>query len=153
MVTAAKPATTTTTLPATTTGYKPTPTGAQAANITEQYMREAPDIEAYKVGLMQAAQASAMPNLPGYAIAGMSQDQLDALASGRAGIGAYAPYLQGGAEALTTGTGTLGEAADVLRGADTRGQFAAAQEAYNLAAKPAAALGNLSNVAGLAARL
>ncbi|MFZ9438790.1 MAG: hypothetical protein ACO260_00665 [Hylemonella sp.] len=111
-------------------------------------MREAPDIEAYKVGLMQAAQASAMPNLPGYAIAGMSQDQLDALASGRAGIGAYAPYLQGGAEALTTGTGTLGEAADVLRGADTRGQFAAAQEAYNLAAKPAAALGNLSNVAG-----
>ena len=131
-----------------TTGYKPTTTGATAANITEQYMREAPDIEAYKVGLMQAAQASAMPKLPGYAIAGMSQDQLDALAAGRAGIGAYAPYLQGGAEALTTGTGTLGEAADVLRGADTRGQFEAAQNAYNLAAKPAAALGNLSNVAG-----
>ena len=111
-------------------------TGASASNITEQYVREAPDIEAYKLGLMQSAQrlASAPPNLPGYQIAGMSQDQLDAMGLGRQGIGAFAPYLQGGAQSLAAGTGTLGEAADVLRGSDTRGQFAPAQQAYNMAA-------------------
>ena len=123
-------------------------TGAPSTNITEQFVREAPDIEAYKLGLMQSAQKLAAPTLPAYQVAGMTDQQIAALQAGQAGIGAFAPYLQSGTKALTTGTNTLGEAADVLRGADTRGQFAAAQQAYNLAAKPAAALGDLSNVAG-----
>ena len=121
---------------------------APSTNVTEQYVREAPDIEAYKVGLMQSAKALPMPTLPAYQVAGMTDQQLAALQAGQQGIGAFAPYLQSGSRALTTGTNTLGEAADVLRGADTRGQFGAAQQAYNLAAQPAAALGNLSNVAG-----
>lgn len=123
-------------------------TGAPSSNITEQFVREAPDIEAYKLGLMQSAKALAAPTLPAYQVAGMTDQQIAALQAGQAGIGAFAPYLQSGSKALTTGTSTLGEAADVLRGADTRNQFQAAQEAYNLAAQPAAALGNLSNVAG-----
>ena len=59
-------------------------TGASASNITEQYVREAPDIEAYKLGLMKSAQAlgSSPPQLPAYQVAGMSQDQLDALGAG-----------------------------------------------------------------------
>jgi len=132
------------------TGYTPTATGAQAANITEQYVREAPDIEAYKVGLLKSAQAlgSAPPNLPDYKIAGMSQDQLDALGLARAGIGAYSPYLQGGAQSLTQGTRTMGEAADVLRGSDTRGQFGAAQQAMNMAANPAQQMGQYAQQAG-----
>mgnify|MGYP003331992298 FL=1 len=123
-------------------------TGAPSSNITEQFVREAPDIEAYKLGLMQSAKALAAPTLPAYQVAGMTDQQIAALQAGQAGIGAFAPYLQSGSKALTTGTNTLGEAADVLRGADTRNQFEAAQQAYNLAAQPAAALGNLSNVAG-----
>lgn len=123
-------------------------TGAPSSNITEQFVREAPDIEAYKLGLMQSAKALAAPTLPAYQVAGMTDQQIAALQAGQTGIGAFAPYLQSGSKALTTGTNTLGEAADVLRGADTRNQFQAAQEAYNLAAQPAAALGNLSNVAG-----
>ena len=123
-------------------------TGAPSSNITEQFVREAPDIEAYKLGLMQSAKALAAPTLPAYQVAGMTDQQIAALQAGQAGIGAFAPYLQSGSRALTTGTNTLGEAADVLRGADTRNQFQAAQQAYNLAAQPAAALGNLSNVAG-----
>lgn len=118
------------------------------AEITEQIVREAKPIEDLKLALMQSAQAQAAPVLPGYQIAGMTQDQVNALALGRQGIGAFAPYLQAGSGAVTAGTNTLAEAADVLRGADTRGQFTAAQQAYNQAAAPAAAIGNLSNVAG-----
>lgn len=123
-------------------------TGAPSSNISEQYVREAPEIEAYKLGLMKSAQALTAPELPAYQVAGMTPQQQFAIQQGLQGIGAYRPYLQGGAEALTVGTNTLGEAADVLRGADTRGQFGAAQQAYNLAAQPAAAIGNLANVAG-----
>lgn len=123
-------------------------TGAPAANISEQYVREAPDIEAYKLGLMQSAQALQMPNLPDYQVAGMTDQQKAAIQAGQSGIGAYLPYLQGAGNNITSAAGTLGEAADVLRGADTRGQFAAAQQAYNNAAGAASGIGALSNVAG-----
>ena len=117
-------------------------------SIQETVSREAKPIEDMRLALMQSAQNVARPTLPAYQVAGMEQNQIDALAAGRAGIGAYAPYLQTGAASVGRGANTLGEAADVLRGADTRGQFAAAQQMYNLAGQPAAALGNLSNVAG-----
>lgn len=119
-----------------------------ATETTEQIVREAPEIEALKIGLLRSAQALPAPTLPAYQIAGLSPQQVSALQAGQQGIGAYLPYLQQGATSLTAGTGTLAEAANVLRGADTRGQFAAAQQAYNLAAKPAAQIGALSNVAG-----
>ena len=109
-------------------------TGAASSNISEQYVREAPDIEAYKLGLMKAAQALPAPNLPDYQVAGMTPQQTAALQQGQAGIGAYLPYLQSGAGAVQTGVGTTGEAANVLRGADTRGQFAPAQQAMDYAA-------------------
>jgi len=88
-------------------------TGAPSSNITEQFVREAPDIEAYKLGLMQSAQKLAAPTLPAYQVAGMTDQQVAALQAGQAGIGAFAPYLRSGSTALTTGTNTLGEAADV----------------------------------------
>lgn len=119
-----------------------------ATETTEQIVREAPDIEAYKLGLLQSAKALSAPTLPAYQVAGLSDQQVAALRAGEQGIGSYLPYLGAGASALGGGTRTLGEAADVMRGADTRGQFAAAQQAYNLAAQPAAAIGNLANVAG-----
>jgi len=111
-----------------------TSTGAQASNISEQFVREAPDIEAYKVGLMQSAKALTAPTLPDYQVAALTDQQKEAIKQGQAGIGAYVPYLQGGAENVMSGAGTIGEAADVLRGADTRNQFQAAQNALNLAA-------------------
>ena len=121
-----------------------------ATEITEQIVREAPEIQAYKVGLLESAkrQAEAKVDLPAYQVAGFSQPQIDAISAGLEGIGAYQPYLASGTEALGFGMGTTAEAADVLRGADTRGQFEAAQQAYNLAAEPAASIGSLANVAG-----
>ena len=115
---------------------------------TTQYVREAPDIEAYKKNLMAAAAAMKPPTLAPYQVAGLTQDQKEAIAAGREGIGAFTPYLQSGYDALASSQTTLGEAADTLRGADTRDQFAAAQTAMNNAAVPAAAMGNLANAAG-----
>jgi len=123
-------------------------TGAPTANISEQFVREAPDIEAYKLGLMKSAQALQAPTLPDYQVAAMTDQQNAAITAGQQGIGAYVPYLQGGAENVMQGANTIGEAADVLRGADTRNQFSAAQNAYNQAAGAASGIGALSNVAG-----
>jgi hypothetical protein len=109
-------------------------TGAPSANISEQFVREAPDIEAYKVGLMQSAKALTAPTLPDYQIAGMAPQQTEAIKQGQAGIGAYQPFLTAGGQNVTQGAGTIGEAADVLRGSDTRNQFQAAQNAMNMAA-------------------
>lgn len=109
-------------------------TGAPSSNITEQYVREAPDIEAYKIGLMDSAKALAKPNLPDYQVAALQSAQTEAIKQGQAGIGAYQPYMTAGSGNVTAGATTLGEAADVLRGSDTRNQFEAAQNAMNLAA-------------------
>jgi hypothetical protein len=80
--------------------------------ITEQIVREAPDIEAIKIALLKDAQElSKTPvSLSNYQVAGLSDLQRVAMARGESGIGAYEPYIQ-------TGTGLLGEAADPTRAA------------------------------------
>lgn len=127
-----------------------------ANQVQETISREAEDIEQRKVGLMDSAKALAdVANLralqgeyltPDYEVAGMSPDQLAALQMGRQGIGAYQPFLTAGARDVTAGSRTLGEAADVLRGADTRGQFTAAQAAMNQAALPIQQMGRAADL-------
>jgi hypothetical protein len=117
-----------------------------ATTVQEQISREAPDIEERKVALMAAAKAQVDAAnaaaaqgrylTPDYKVQGMTRDQLDALQLGRQGIGAYQPYMTAAAQGTAAGARTLGEAADVLRGADTRAQFGAAQAAMNKAAVP-----------------
>ena len=119
-----------------------------ATETTEQIVREGPEVEAFKLNLMRAAAALNPPTLPEYQIAGFTPQQTAALEAGQQGIGAYAPYMQAGQQALGSATANTGEAADILRGADTRGQFAAAQQAFNQAAVPASQIGQLANVAG-----
>jgi hypothetical protein len=119
-----------------------------ATDTITQIARESPEVEAYKLNLMKAAANLQPPTLPQYQVAGMTTQQISALQAGQQGIGAYSPYLQAGQKALTAGTNTIGEAANVLRGSDTRGQFAAAQQAMNNAAVPASKIGQLANVAG-----
>jgi hypothetical protein len=87
------------------------------AEVTEQIVREAPEIEAYKLGLLKSAQGLTAPTLPAFQVAGLSEPQLAALTAGQRGIGAYTPYLQSGYGALTTGTGTLGQGIAALGGA------------------------------------
>jgi hypothetical protein len=128
-----------------------------ATEYQEQIVREAPDIEERKVGLMDSAKALADAAnqralygeylTPDYEVAGMSPDQLAALQMGRQGIGAYQPFMTAATQGVTAGSNTLGEAANVLRGADTRGQFTGAQAAMNQAAVP---IGQMSQSAQLA---
>lgn len=120
-----------------------------ATETTEQIVRESPEVEAYKLNMMKAAAALQPPTLPEYQIAGLTPQQTAALQAGQQGIGAYAPFMQAGQAALTAGTATTGEAADVLRGADTRNQFAAAQQAFNQAAMPVSQIGQIAGIAGL----
>lgn len=72
-----------------------------------QIIREAPEIEAYKLGLLSSAKtlAGTRLNLPAYNVAGMSADQISALRDARAGVGAYRPYLTGAETALTQAGG------------------------------------------------
>lgn len=117
---------------------------ADATSTTQtQIVQEAPEIQAYKQGLLQSAlaqvnaanQAAAQGNYltPGYQIAGMTQNQLDAIAAGQGGIGAYQPFLSAAAQQLAGGAGTTQQAIGTLTGADTRGQFDAAQRLADIA--------------------
>jgi hypothetical protein len=112
--------------------------------VQTQVVREAPEIEAFKRGLLESslAQVNAINQAasegryltPGYQIAGMSQNQLDAIAAGQAGIGAYQPFLTAAARQYAGGAGTTEQAARALVGADTRDQFQAAQRLADIAA-------------------
>ena len=80
------------------------------AEVTEQIVRESPQIEAYKLGLLQAAKEQiAKPlNVPAYQVAGMTPEQVSAAQLAQQGIGAYAPFLSQGAQAVQGGIGALG---------------------------------------------
>ena len=72
------------------------------ANSTQtQVVREAPEIEALKLGLMKSAQALPMADLPAYQVAGMSTAQQGAINRGLAGIGAYQPYMTQALQGMT----------------------------------------------------
>ena len=96
------------------------------AEVTEQIVRESPEVEAYKLNLMKAAGALQPPTLPQYQIASFTPQQTAALQAGQQGIGAYQPYMQAGQQ-------NLNQAQNVLQGADTRGMFEPAQQAVQQA--------------------
>jgi len=104
---------------------------------TQQIVREAPEIEAYKLDLLKQAKALALnegrtplaEQLPGYNVAGFAPAQQTAMnAAIGQGIGAFDPYLTSANQAVTQAYGTTGEAANYLRGSDTRDQYAQAQD-------------------------
>ena len=120
---------------------------------TAQIMQESPRIEEAKLRLMEEAErlAFGLPNkagvvaptlgsqLPAYQVAGFSPAQQAALAAAtQQGIGAFNPYMTNANRAVEAAYTTTGEAADVLRGADTRNQFFDAQAAMRQAGQAAA---------------
>ena len=66
------------------------------AEQSTQIVREAPEIEAYKLALLQSAKALADQGqtIPPYMVAEMSGLQIKATELAEAGIGGYQPYLQ-----------------------------------------------------------
>ena len=118
---------------------------AAEVSVQEQIVREAPEIEAQKLALLQsskaqvdatnAAAAKGQYLSPDYQIAGMSQNQQDAIAAGQQGIGAYQPYMTSATQQLANAQNTTGQGVTTLQGADTRGQFGTAQGLAGLAAQ------------------
>ena len=99
--------------------------------ITEQIIREAPEIEALKVGLIKSAKTlSEQPlGIPAYEAAGLSELQKQAMGLAGQGIGSYAPFLQAGQGALEAGIGSLGQAQQAAAGINLAPQFNVAQQA------------------------
>ena len=91
--------------------------------IQEQIIREAPEIEAIKLGLLQSGRklADQPIELPTQQVAGFAPLQTRAFteALGAQGIGAYLPGLTTGTAALGTGLATTGAALDPVAQART----------------------------------
>lgn len=119
-----------------------------------QIVREAPEIEAYKLGLLKSAQAQvAKPlALPAYESAGLQALQNQAVGTAQAygtkglGIGGYAPFLQGASGSLGAGTAALQAAGKGISGINVNPFFNAAQLGMTEAATAAGKLGQFSNV-------
>ena len=128
-----------------------------ANTVQESISREASDIEQRKVAMMDSAKALADATnanalsgkylTPNYKVAGMSDDQLNALDLGRQGIGAYQPYMQAATKQYGLAGNTVQQGVDTLLGADTRGQFTGAQAAMNRAAIPIEQMGQSAQLA------
>ena len=78
--------------------------------ITEQIVREAPDIEAYRLGLIESAKAlsDVKRTLPTQQVAGLPTDIQTAMTAGRAGVGAFQPYMAAAGTGLGAGAATAG---------------------------------------------
>jgi len=91
------------------------------ATVTETIYREAPDIEARKLGLLDSAKALADKGLtlPQQQVAALSslQQQAAARTGTEGGVGGYQNYLTTGAGTLGTSLGGLGSALETTAGA------------------------------------
>jgi hypothetical protein len=76
-----------------------------AEEISTQIVREAPEIEAYKLGLLQKAQGlyGTPLNLPAVQAAQLSATQGQAAALAGQGIGQWKPYMAAGTAGVTQG--------------------------------------------------
>jgi len=94
-----------------------------------QIMREAPEIEAYKLGLLQEAQRlyNDPMMLPAVEAAGLSPAEQQAMDLARQGIGSFEPYVQAGAQGLTQGMDLTQRGALAAGAIQTAPQFQAAQ--------------------------
>lgn len=98
--------------------------------ISTQIVREAPEIEAYKLGLIQEAQRlyNQPMFLPATEAAGLSGTELQAIDFAKQGIGAFEPYIQAGSQGLTQGMDLTQRGALAAGAIQTAPQYQAAQE-------------------------
>jgi len=103
---------------------------------TGQIVREAPEVEAYKLGLLQEGQRLYQQplNLPAVEAAGLSGTEQQAIDLAKQGVGSYEPYIQAGAQGVSQGMDLTQRGALAAGGIDTTGQFQAAQDMMGRAA-------------------
>ena len=95
-----------------------------------QIVREAPEVEAYKLGLLQEAQRlyNQPLFLPATQAAGLSGTELQAIDFAKQGIGSFEPYVQAASQGLTQGMDLAQRGALAAGAVDTTPQFQAAQD-------------------------
>ena len=95
-----------------------------------QYVREAPEIEAYKLGLIdEARQLYNQPMyLPAVEAAGLSGTELQGIDFAKQGVGAFEPYIQAASQGVTQGMDLTQRGALAAGAIDTTAQYQAAQD-------------------------
>ncbi len=95
-----------------------------------QYVREAPEIEAKKLGLINEAQRlyNAPMALPATEAAGLSGTELEAIDFAKQGVGSFEPYIQAASQGVSQGMDLTQRGALAAGGIDTTDQFQAAQD-------------------------
>ena len=119
--------------------FQASPGGLTAAQFAQKHFQEFGQKEGRTPPPVRPTLGAQLKEFGAYNVAGFSPAQQAALnAAEQQGIGAYNPYMTNANAALGAAFNTTGEAADVLRGADTRNQFFDAQAAMRQAGQAAA---------------
>ena len=118
--------------------------------ISEQIIRESPDIEAERLGLLERAKTLvASPyQLPAIQVAGLSPQQAQAEQLAQAGIGSFQPYLQAAGAGIQQGQQLAQTGARGVAGIDPSTEFAAAQRAMQSGVGAAGTLQQYAQAAG-----
>ena len=118
------------------------------STVTEQITREAPQIEAQRLALLQdAAQIAGQPiSLPDFQVSDLSPLQQQANVLAQQGVGTFQPFLDQAAATTGLGTGTIAEGVGTTRGA--LGTLGTAAQGVAGGFTPVAA-GELASVGGL----
>ena len=95
-----------------------------------QYVREAPEIEAYKLDLINEAKElyNQPMTLPAVEAAALSGTELQGIDFAKQGIGAFEPYIQAASQGVTQGMDLTQRGALAAGAIDTTAQYQAAQD-------------------------
>jgi hypothetical protein len=95
-----------------------------------QYVREAPEIEAYKLGLINEARElyNQPMDLPAVEAAALSGTELQGIDFAKQGVGAFEPYIQAASQGVTQGMDLTQRGALAAGAIDTAAQYQAAQD-------------------------
>lgn len=120
------------------------------ADISQQIIREAPEIEALKVGLMERARdlVGQPYQLPAYQVAGLSPQQLSAEQLAQQGVGSYQPFLDVASRGIAQGQDLAQTGARGLAAINMTPEFMAAQRAMQTGMDVAGALPAYAQMAG-----
>lgn len=119
-------------------------------SISEQIVREAPDIEARKLQLLDAARGlyNAPLTLPAIEAAGLSAGQQQAADLARQGIGIYDPFLQAASQGISQGQALASQGARLAGSIDVAPTFQSAQNLLGRGVSSAQALTPYAQLAG-----
>ena len=95
-----------------------------------QYVREAPEIEAYKLGLINEARDlyNQPMDLPAVEAAGLSGTEQQGIDFAKQGVGSFEPYIQAASQGVTQGMDLTQQGALAAGAVDTTAQYQAAQD-------------------------